>query len=67
MSDHLDDRKRSQDYIEDSGSIDLNAIALAAQYVPGSDEEKALVWKIDKHIIVSFLVYFCLLSLVCGS
>lgn len=48
-----DDRKTSADYVEDSGSVDLNAVALAAQYVPGTAEEKALVWKIDKRIIVS--------------
>lgn len=53
MSHLEDERKVSADYIEDTGSVDLNAVALAAQYVPGSDEEKALVWKIDKHIIVS--------------
>jgi hypothetical protein len=56
MSDHADDRKVSHDYVEDSGSVDLNAVAMAATYVPGTDAEKALVWKIDKHIIVSLLV-----------
>lgn len=58
MSDHADDRKVSHDYVEDSGSVDLNAVAMAASYVPGTAAEKALVWKIDKHIIVSLLFYF---------
>ena len=48
-----DDRKLSQDYVEDTGSVDLNAVALAAQYVPGSAAEKAFVRRIDKRIIVS--------------
>lgn len=49
------DKKHSAEYADDSGSTDLNAVALAAQYVPGTDAEKALVWKIDKRIIVSNL------------
>lgn len=53
MSLHENDRKLSNDYVEDTGSVDLNAVALAARYVPGTAEEKALVWKIDKRIIVS--------------
>lgn len=48
MSRHSQDLKNPDDYVEDSGSVDLNAVALAATYVPGSAEEKALVWKIDK-------------------
>jgi hypothetical protein len=46
------DHKDAHEWREES-SVDPNVVALASSYVPGSPEEKALVRKIDLHIVVS--------------
>lgn len=45
--------KEAHEWREDDSSTDPNIVALAASYVPGSAEEKAFLWKIDKRIVVS--------------
>jgi hypothetical protein len=54
-----EERKLSHEYVEDGG-VDLNQVALAAQYVPGSDAEKKLVRKLDLHIIPTVWVLYTL-------
>lgn len=48
--------KASQEWQEEP-TTDQQLLALAATYVPGSAEEKALVRKIDRRIIVCLLFY----------
>jgi hypothetical protein len=44
-----------EDVLQHQGEHDNVAIlvALAKEYVPGSKEEKALLWKLDRRILVS--------------
>ena len=73
-----EERKLSHEYVEDGG-VDLNQVALAAQYVPGSEAEKKLVRKLDWHIMPTVWVLYTLsyldranigcvpLTLLCGK
>lgn len=54
-----DERKLSHEYVED-GNVDLNQVALAASYVPGSEAERKLVRKLDWHIIPTVWVLYTL-------
>ena len=54
------DHKMSHEWKDRDGSVvdgaitaDPNTVALAASYKPDTPEEKALIWKIDKRIVVS--------------
>ena len=53
-----EESKGAIDTIEDVHNIQVNdntaqLVALAQEYVPGSKEEKALLWKLDRRILVS--------------
>jgi pantothenate kinase-related protein Tda10 len=51
---HEDVRKPSAEYLETNGeAFEAHQAALASQYQPGTEEERKLVWKIDKRIVVS--------------
>jgi hypothetical protein len=51
---HDDVRKPSAEYVESHGeAFEAHQAALASQYQPGTEEERKLVWKIDKRIVVS--------------
>ena len=51
---HEDVRKPSAEYVETHGeAFEAHQAALASQYQPGTEEERKLVWKIDKRIVVS--------------
>jgi hypothetical protein len=54
MSDD-DSRKASHEFFEGIDTSEAQQVALAAQYIPGTEEEKKLVWKIDKRIVVSWM------------
>ncbi len=49
-------KKNSQEWQEypdthTEGGVEPNAVALAAQYVPGSEAERKFIRKIDLHIV----------------
>jgi hypothetical protein len=57
MADQHEDSKGAIDTIEhvnQAAVADNTAqlVALAQEYVPGSKEEKALLWKLDRRILV---------------
>ncbi len=43
--------KIAEEWHESHDGTDINAVALAAQYVPGSAAEKKLLGKIDRRIV----------------
>ncbi|WWC92340.1 uncharacterized protein L201_007295 [Kwoniella dendrophila CBS 6074] len=63
MSIHQDidtQHKKVDEWHEKEEVLDQDAVALAATYTPGSAEEKALVWKIDKRIIPCIWILYTL-------
>lgn len=70
MADQHDDSKHAVETVEDvyqAAVADNTAqlVALAQEYVPGSKEEKALLWKLDRRILVG-AVSRCLLQKLNG-
>lgn len=58
VHDHIDDKGDVQivEDINQTQHVDADntaqLVALAQEYVPGSAEEKALLWKLDRRILV---------------
>lgn len=50
---HDQDEKRSHEYIEGHADEYDNQVALAHEYQPNTEEERKLVRRIDKRIVVS--------------